>query len=48
MDELEQAAEAAGITEGELRLITGESEGYVLKFKVLELLQELKTVIFGE
>lgn len=48
MDELEQAAEAAGITEGELRLITGESEGYVLKFKVLELLQALKTVIFGE
>lgn len=48
MDELEQAAEAAGITEGELRLITGESEGYVLKFKVLELLQKLKAVIFGE
>ena len=48
MDELEQAAEAAGLTDSELLLITGESEGYVLKFKVLELLQQLKAAIFGE
>ena len=37
-----QAAEAAGITEGELRLITGESEGYVLKFKSVELWNSLR------
>lgn len=48
MDELEQAAEAAGLTDSELQLITAEGEGYVLKFKVLELLQRLKAAIFGE
>lgn len=48
MDELEQAAQTAGLTEGELQLITGESEGVVLKFKTLELLQKLKAAIFGE
>lgn len=48
MDELEQAAEAAGITEGELRLITEQSQTVVLRFKLLELLQQLKAVIFRE
>lgn len=47
MDELEQAAETAGLTQDELRLITGEDEGVVLKFKTLELLQKLKQIIFG-
>ncbi len=47
MDELEQAAETAGLTQSELRLITGENEGVVLKFKTLELLQKLKQIIFG-
>ena len=42
--ELEQAAEAAGITDGELRLITGAEEGYVLKFKTLEWLEKLKAL----
>ena len=42
MDELEQAAQTAGFTDGEIRLITGEDEGFALKFKLLELLQKLK------
>lgn len=47
MDELEQAAQTAGLTDAELRLITGQTDGYVLKFKTLELLQKLKQIIFG-
>ena len=46
MDEMEQAAQAAGLSEGEIKLITEESEGYQLKFKSLELLQELKNFLF--
>ena len=46
MDELELAAEAAGFSEGEIRLITEDGEGYVLKFKTLELLQKLKNLLF--
>lgn len=37
----EQAAEA-GFTEDELGLITGETEGYVIRFKVMEWWEELK------
>lgn len=47
MDELELAAEAAGFSGQELRLITGESGGYVVRFKLLELLQQLKTTLFS-
>ena len=46
--ELEQAAVAAGFTEGEVRLITGDGAGYVLKFKSLELLQALKDRLFAK
>ncbi|MCI8524379.1 MAG: stage II sporulation protein R [Oscillospiraceae bacterium] len=42
MEEMEAAAQAAGLTEGEIKLITEESEGYVLKFKTMEWLQRLK------
>ncbi len=42
-DELETAAQAAGLTDGEVRLITGGPENYVLKFKALELVEQ-----FGE
>lgn len=42
MDELELAAQTAGFTKSEIRLITGESEPYVIKFKVLEWLDRLK------
>lgn len=42
MDEFEEAAETAGLTEGEIKLITEESDGYVLKFKSIELLEKLK------
>ncbi len=47
MDELELAAEAAGFSGQELRLITGEGGGYVVRFKLLELLQQLKAALFS-
>lgn len=47
MDELELAAEAAGFSDQELRLITGEGGGYVVRFKLLELLQQLKAALFS-
>jgi len=40
--DFEQAAQAAGLTDGEIRLITEESDGYVLKFKAIELLETVK------
>ncbi len=40
--DLESAAVSAGFTEQEVKLITEANEGYVLKFKVLELLQRLQ------
>jgi stage II sporulation protein R len=41
-ESVEQAAQAGNFTQGQAALITGESEGYVLKFKAMELLGELK------
>lgn len=41
-DDLQEAAVSAGFSEDEVRLITEDGNGYVLKFKALELLQELK------
>lgn len=40
--EMEAAAQAAGLSNGEIALITGESEGYTLKFKALEWLEQLQ------
>lgn len=40
--ELEAAAQAAGLSSGEIALITGESEGYTLKFKALEWLEQVQ------
>ena len=45
MDELELAAQTAGFSDEEIRLITGEESGFVLKFRVLELLQKLKCAL---
>ena len=42
MDEFEQAAQTAGLTEGEIQLITENSEGYELKFKTMEIIQNIK------
>ena len=39
---VEQAAQAGNFTPDQAALITGESEGYVLKFKSMELLGQLK------
>lgn len=47
MDELELAAQTAGFSDEEIRLITGEESGFVLKFRVLELLQRLKCALTG-
>ena len=43
-----QAAEASGFTRAEIGLMTQADEGYVLKFRSLELLQALKKALFGE
>ena len=44
--ELEEAAQVAGLTEGEIRLMTEDLDGYTLKFKSLELLQKIKLALF--
>ena len=41
-ESVESTAAMAGLSEGEISLITGEDEGYVVKFKLLELWDELK------
>ena len=47
MDELELAAQTAGFTDGEIRLITEADEGFVLKFRAVELVQKLKNLLMG-
>ena len=44
--EVQDAAVSAGFTGEEVRLITGDGGGYVLKFKALELLECLKAWLF--
>ena len=39
---VEQAAQAGRFTDRQVSLITGESEGYVIRFKALELWQACK------
>ena len=39
--------ESLGMTEQEAGLITGSSGGYVFKFKLVELIEELKIAVFG-
>ncbi len=43
--EMEEAAVEAGLTEKEISLITEENGQYVIKFKILELLQEVQKLI---
>ena len=45
MDELEQAAQTAGFTDSEIKLITEAGDGFVLKFKLVELIQKLKNFL---
>ena len=40
-ESVESTAAMAGLSEGEISLITGEDEGYVVKFKLLELWDKL-------
>ena len=44
--DLEEAAAAAGFTTQDVALITEANESYVLKFKTLELLEQLKLWLF--
>ena len=44
-DELEQAAEAAGFTDAEVRLITDDAPDIQLKFRTIELLQSVKNFL---
>ncbi len=46
-DELEQAAEAAGITDSELRLITEDGAAYKLKFRTVELFEKFREILMG-
>ncbi len=46
MGDLEEAAQTAGFTDGELRLMTEQPTGYTLKFKVWELLLKCKQFMF--
>lgn len=39
---VDEAAAAGSFTQGQVALITGETEGYVVKFKLMELWEELK------
>ena len=41
----EQTALEAGMTEQQVALLTGESEGYVVKFKALELWEQIKQAL---
>ena len=44
---VEETAAEAGLTEDQMSLITGEDEGYVVKFKAIELLEEFKGWLAG-
>lgn len=44
-NEFEKAAQTAGLTNKEIGLITEENDGYVLKFKTLELIQKLRNYL---
>ena len=44
--DLVQAAQAAGFSDGQIRLITDTGEGYEVRFKILELLGQLKNFLW--
>ena len=45
-EEFVQAAKLAGLSDGQIRLITEEDETYVVKFKVLEWIEQLKNLFW--
>lgn len=47
-EKVEMTAREAGMTDRQVALLTGESEGYVIKFKALELWEQLKLTLRGE
>jgi len=42
---VEQTAYSGGLTEADISLITGETEGYIIKFKAIELWEEFKKAV---
>lgn len=46
--DMETVAASAGFTKEEIGLITEENGGYVLKFKIIEVLQQLQKYIFAK
>lgn len=44
---VDQAAAAGGFTQDQVSLMTGETEGYVVKFKAMELWEQLKAALAG-
>ena len=47
-DGFAEAAAAGGFSTGEIRLLTHADPAYTVKFRSLELLQALKSRLFGE
>lgn len=47
-ESVEETACSAGLDEKQVALITGESEGYVVKFKALELWEKIKLIFHDE
>ncbi|MGE4485455.1 MAG: stage II sporulation protein R [Oscillospiraceae bacterium] len=43
---IDQGAAAVSLTDDEKKLITGENEGYVIKFKSIEIYEKIKMAIF--
>ena len=43
----QETALEAGLTENQVSLMTGEDEGYVVKFKAVELLEQFKGWLEG-
>lgn len=41
----QETAQKAGLSEQQVALLTGESEGYVVKFKVMELWEQIKSAL---
>ena len=47
-EEFSDAAQTAGFTDGEVRLITENSDGYVLKFRLIEIFEKIREIFSGD
>ena len=48
VEEFSDAAQTAGFTDGEVHLITENSDGYVLKFRLIEIFEKIREIFSGE